>query len=386
MGAFSKTFGIGVGQGALSNFPQSLKNKFLFLWTGKFNGNNLLSDLNADVITVTGKDFATSYIPEGSAATFKMPNTTDYQTADKDTIWFNSTATQRAETLTELIAYDFNRTFIDYEAGSPHNINKIGILKAGAILNNNEINELHKYFKLSIYWTNVLNVNGVLKANRQFRKSVWVANIRDGNTWHWNRASDTLAITKNAGNYVSAWRDSLGSAIVLTQATDAKKPFHTGDSFIFDGVDDVMRASYAATQPEMLYMVIRQITWTNGDCFIDGYNGSAASMSQSGISPQIIFGSNSLYCTNVVNFPLNTFKIIRVKFNSGLSSIQINADTPKTAAIGTLSSGGITLGRWGFNDNYFANFEIKELFKRKIIDSDEVSDNFYNYLKIEHSL
>jgi len=41
----------------------NLFSKFLFLWTGSFDGDNLLSNLSSDVITVTDKDFATNKIP-----------------------------------------------------------------------------------------------------------------------------------------------------------------------------------------------------------------------------------------------------------------------------------------------------------------------------------
>lgn len=42
----------------------------------------------------------------------------------------------------------------------------IGILKDAEILTLNEINLLHKYFQLWIFWSGILNAYGVIKENR----------------------------------------------------------------------------------------------------------------------------------------------------------------------------------------------------------------------------
>ena len=63
---------------------EELLDKFLFLWTGDFEGDNLANDLGDDVITVTGKDFDTNYIPATSSATFSFAE--EAKCSDKSTV------------------------------------------------------------------------------------------------------------------------------------------------------------------------------------------------------------------------------------------------------------------------------------------------------------
>lgn len=164
--------GIGKGlspalKGSLLNCLKSTtKAKFLFLWTGKFDGDNLLSDLDSSVITVTNKDFATNYIPAISTATFAIPDNATYKTADEDLLWANSGGVVLEKTTSQLVEFDYTRTLIKYSNNSPYNIQAIGILKTGEALNATEIDEVHKYFKLWLYWSGVLNANGYIKGNR----------------------------------------------------------------------------------------------------------------------------------------------------------------------------------------------------------------------------
>lgn len=58
---------LGINAGRPSGLPGVLRRKFLFLWTGGYTGNNLKDSLGSGaVITVTNKDWSTSYIPYGS--------------------------------------------------------------------------------------------------------------------------------------------------------------------------------------------------------------------------------------------------------------------------------------------------------------------------------
>jgi len=147
--------------------------KFLFLWIGDFSGDDLLNTISDDVITVIDNDFSTEYIPSISNSTFKVPNNNFYIDADIDCLWFEEDGTPRGVTVDELIGYDFSHTFVEYNNSSPYNINAIGILKAGEILTADEIDAVHDYFSLSIWWNDVLNLYGYLKGNRATGRSLW---------------------------------------------------------------------------------------------------------------------------------------------------------------------------------------------------------------------
>jgi len=63
--------GLGLGMGldksgsrGGATLPAALLAKFLFLWNGKYDGDNLLSSLDSSVITVTGREWVTRKIPQ----------------------------------------------------------------------------------------------------------------------------------------------------------------------------------------------------------------------------------------------------------------------------------------------------------------------------------
>ena len=102
----------------------------------------------------------------GSPNTFQCPNTAPYIAADTDFIWFKTDESQRTVTTAELIGYDLQRTPIKYGNVSPNAIDWIAIVKAGVVLTATPINKLHSSFDLSVWWSGVLNLNGVTKDNR----------------------------------------------------------------------------------------------------------------------------------------------------------------------------------------------------------------------------
>jgi len=155
--------------------PAVLKAKMLILFTGSISGNSLLSEVGSDVITVSGKDFATNTIPASSAATFTLPNTATYKAADIDYLWFTEAGVPRNVTVAELIGYDFARTVICYSSTAPHDIQWIGLLQADATLSETEINLLHRAFRLHIFWSGVWNDYGYFKDNRGFEQLPWAA-------------------------------------------------------------------------------------------------------------------------------------------------------------------------------------------------------------------
>jgi hypothetical protein len=147
--------------------PATLEAKFLFLWTGKYNEDNLLNDLGSEEIAVTGKDWITKYIPPITTATFAVPDNATFLGADgTDDFWFNVANTLLQKSHADLIASETERTFIKYSDFPPYNVYAIGILKDGEILTDEEKNIISKYFKLWIFYFGVFSDYGYLKDNR----------------------------------------------------------------------------------------------------------------------------------------------------------------------------------------------------------------------------
>jgi hypothetical protein len=164
----SKTLGKRLGKRIKSGLPAYLKAKFLYLWTGRYSGDNLLNNLGAEVITVTGKDWSTVYISPDTTATFSVPDNATFLAADGiDDFWFNVADTLQQKTHTELIESTTTRTFVYYSDEEPYNIHSIGILKDGEVLTEDEQIILTKYFKLWVqYWSTVMLGVGHMKTNR----------------------------------------------------------------------------------------------------------------------------------------------------------------------------------------------------------------------------
>lgn len=148
-----------------SGLPARTRDKLLFLWTGKFSGNNLLSDLDASVITVTSKDFSTDYIPATSAATFAIPDNATYKGADTDNFW-HSGSTILQKTVAQMVATDNDRTFFRYADEAPYHLDAMAIAKADATFDSIDQDNLSKFFWLWLYYFGTLNDYGHLKENR----------------------------------------------------------------------------------------------------------------------------------------------------------------------------------------------------------------------------
>ena len=164
----SKSLSKRLGKRIKSGLPAYLKAKFRYLWTGRYSGDNLLNNLGAEVITVTGKDWSTVYISPDTTATFAVPDNATFLAADgTDDFWFNGSDVLQQKTHTELIESTTLRTFVHYSDEEPYNISGIGILKNGEKISDSEQIILTKYFKLWVqYWSTTMMEVGHLKTNR----------------------------------------------------------------------------------------------------------------------------------------------------------------------------------------------------------------------------
>lgn len=192
-------------QGALLNQNPSDELMAKFLFFGKYADiadGKLQNEVGEDWLTVTGS---------AGSETYQCPNTAQYIAADTDLIWFNIAGIQRTTTTAELVGNDLQRTPIKYDDSTPYQIRVIGILKSGEVLTEAELNELHTYFALPIYWSGTLNEYGVLKGNRGLAQLLY-------------NAPDVLTATGN-GSGVSTLR--LDVILPITLTLDGDGNFYT---------------------------------------------------------------------------------------------------------------------------------------------------------------
>lgn len=207
--------------------------------------------------------------------------------------------------------------------------------------------------------------------------------ISDGNTVAWYDYK--TGITKDGSNFVSAWNSNIGN-IHLLQAVGTNQPLLTADGVLFDGVDNFLRtaAFTAVSQPIRHYIVLRQITWTDGDYILDGRSTDSIMIRQRmALNNLRFFAGLSI---DVGATPVSTFFIIRVLYSGAGSKIRINANAEVTGNAGVNTLSGLTIGSQGDGLANYSNIEVKEMITRKISDTSTDEDAIYNYLKIKYAL
>lgn len=174
----AKIFAVFSGGGEL---PSSIRALFSFLWLGDVSGNELVDVIAGNNITVTNKDFS-DIIPSTSSATLAMANVAALKTDDGfDGAWFDDAGTPKTVTPAQLIGNDYSRTIVKYDHESPYNIRWIGILDDGVTLTSDQINALHLYFQLHIFWSGGFSDYGYLKDNKPLEGQGykgWIAEVQ----------------------------------------------------------------------------------------------------------------------------------------------------------------------------------------------------------------
>jgi len=230
----------------------------------------------------------------------------------------------------------------------------------------------------------MLNISNRIAINSQ--RAVGVSTppvLSDGSTVLWVDSQEN--ITKNGSDLVSLWGDKSGNGNDLVQATETNKPTWNANGILFDGVDNFMKAAaFTLVQPEFIYIVFKQITWTGGEYIFDGNTASSGLLFQSGGTPNLIAsgGTNS----SKDDLTLDTYGIARVKFNGASSTFQINEETQITGNFGANNMGGFTLGARGDGAVGYGNIEVKEVIIRNVADSAQDEGTIYNYLADKYSI
>jgi hypothetical protein len=205
--------------------------------------------------------------------------------------------------------------------------------------------------------------------------------LYDGNTVAWydyNASTATMSIF-DASTTVSRWNDQLGSGRDLIQNTSTARPTWSADGVLFDGVDDYIRAvAFTYNQPEMIYAVIKQVTWTLNDRILDGNTNGAGELRQTASTPGIRILAPTAMTSNS-GLAINTLGIVRMLINSTASKCIVNNTTPITGDAGTNNMGGFTLGANGGMGSC-SNIQVKEIILRNVAESMITEANIYNYL------
>lgn len=351
---------------------------FYELW--KVTGAGTMVGLKrGDPLTITGT---------GLNAIYAVPDTDPYKTRDTDYVFHKSNGdVSTACDGNRLIGYDFPRVIVRYLDVSPYTIEYIGILDTGQSVNNKMRDDFH----LSRWWDNTLSLHGVIKGNRGTGQNAWTAEsvlpaaITDGNTVGWYLSQDLTTITKDGSNYVSLWKDKLLSGNDLG-VIGGKTPLWSTDGILFVHThSDILTKGFTWTQPEMIYIVMKQVTYQSTGRFFDGFStvNLGAAISVTGTPKFAVYAGSFL--ADCSDLAVDTWGILRVVFNGASSKLIVNDLTPITGNAGASNMGGFTLGA-AADDRLYSNIQVKEIILRKVADSSGDETAIYNYLKAKYSL
>ncbi len=210
--------------------------------------------------------------------------------------------------------------------------------------------------------------------------------LYDGTTVGWYVYNALQTITKDGSELVLDWEDKLGSGRDLEQADGGKQPTWSATGITFDGVDNYMKVTggFAYTQPEIIYIVYRLISYTNDRYVFDGGTDNTGVIINQAPSPNSKAFAGAFSGANA-NLVVGSFGIIRVLFNGASSSYQIDETAAVTGNFGASDMGGFTLASKSDGTSP-GNIQVKEIILRNTADDAATQAIIYNYLATKYDL
>lgn len=204
----------------------------------------------------------------------------------------------------------------------------------------------------------VYGVGGVLSSCKTYGKNSVIADLSPK---LWCRQGVGITVT---GSGVSQWDDQSGNGNHLKQGTDLDRPSKEADgSILCDGIRQflVTDAFTELTQPNTIYILFKQVAWTNTDNVYDGISGTKRhALFQTGISPEMKINSGLTMGNALTALPIGSYGAVSTVYNGASSVLQLNNDAPAIGDAGTNGLTGLTLG--AKNDaTQFANIQVKEI-------------------------
>jgi hypothetical protein len=164
----------------------------------------------------------------------------------------------------------------------------------------------------------------------------------------------------------------------VSQPTAASRPVNQ----VFDGSNDFMKAAaFTFNYPKYLYIVVKAITWTNGDYIVDGNTTDTMAIRQWSSTPLITYGGAS-YPGTYTELTLNNVHLVRVVFAQTTPTplCQVDGNTVINGSTGNTNAAGLTIGSKGTPASY-ANIQFYEGIWRTNVGATNYDQSIRNYLK-----
>ena len=199
---------------------------------------------------------------------------------------------------------------------------------------------------------------------------VWVG--RQGSNYSQGKISYVGFSTTIGGAPTAVWDasdyPSTGGSTFVSSATGETWTINGGAKIVtrtglyFDGSNDYMKtAAFALSQPENVYFVGEQVTWTSGDTLLDGRTTSTLRLYQTNASPDLLNNAGGLAGTNYISPTLQTGQVLMSGFNTTSSELRKARDTAVVNSVGNGIANGSTIGCTGNAGGNFANIFVSEI-------------------------
>lgn len=206
----------------------------------------------------------------------------------------------------------------------------------------------------------------------------------------YNGIDGTLAVDFDPSRWTSGSTFTAATGETWTINSTGSKPAQIVDrpSLLFDGAAHYMKtAPFTLNQPETIYLVAKQVSWTGGDDFVDGNAGDAMLIQQTnlGASPQLrLFAGVAL--GNNTDLTVGSNGVVCAVFNGASSSIQVNSNAALAGNAGTSNAGGFTVGARASGDSAFSNIQAYEVLIYNVAHDAATSANVIRALMSKHGV
>lgn len=214
----------------------------------------------------------------------------------------------------------------------------------------------------------VLNNNFTAKGQSVYSTKPEVLSILNNiqSIWGFYDAYDLTTITKDESEVVTKWEDILGSG---NDFITGNCTWNVSNGMTFDAVSEFLKTDLneSLIQPLMIFMFVRQKTWTEGNVIFDGFTNNTAKLLQSGgVENNLIRVNAGIMSDALTSLSLEEWSVVRLLFNGANSFIKINDDININGTDITISGDfgannalGFTIGSAATGISAFSDIDVQ---------------------------